>query len=184
MIKAFAMKRFFKKVGLWIGLLLIVLILISFFLPKEFTVSRSITVNAPVDRVFDQVNDLRNWEKWSPWKRKDPTMEMTFSNPPVGQGAFYKWVSKDKHLGSGTCTLAKVTNYEEIVAAFHFDEWGDSNTTFHFGHKGNDVELTWSITSDVGMMPWSKYFGLSMKSMLTKQFDLGLQAIKFYTEKS
>jgi uncharacterized protein YndB with AHSA1/START domain len=178
------MKRSLKKAGLWFGLLLLALILFSFLLPKEVTVSRHITVNAPVDRVFDQVNDLRNWEKWSPWKRMDPMMEMTFSNPPVGQGAYYKWVSKDKHLGSGTCTLAKVTNYEEIVTALHSDDWGDANATFNFKHKGNDVEVTWTMTNHVGSMPWSKYFSLPMKSMLKKQFDQGLQGIKFYTEKS
>ena len=178
------MKKFFKKVALWLGLIVLILIVFSFFLPKEVTVSRSITVNAPIDRVFDQVNDLRNWEKWSPWKRMDPMMEMTFSNPPVGQGAFYKWVSKDKHLGSGTMTLAKVTNFEEIVTALHSEDWGDASANFNFRHKGNDVEVTWTMTNQVGMMPWNKYFALAMKSMLKKQFDQGLDGIKFYTEKS
>ena len=178
------MKKFFKKVGLWIGLIILALILFSFLLPKEVTVSRNITVSAPIDRVFDQVNDLRNWEKWSPWKRMDPMMEMTFSNPPVGQGAFYKWVSKDKNLGTGTCTLAKVATNEEIVTALHSDDWGDSNATFNFSHKGNDILVSWKMTNNVGSMPWSKYFSLAMKSMLKKQFDQGLEGIKFYAEKS
>ena len=178
------MKKFFKKSALWLGLILLALILFSFLLPKEVTVSRNITVNAPIDRVFDQVNDLRNWEKWSPWKRMDPMMEMTFSNPPVGQGAYYKWVSKDKHLGSGTMTLAKVTPYEEIVTALHSDDWGDASATFNFGHKGNDIQLTWSMTNNVGLMPWNKYAAFAMRGMLKKQFDQGLAGIKFYTEKS
>ena len=62
------MKNFFKKIAIWIGLALLAIILISFLFPTTMKVSRSIEVNAPVDRVFDQVNDLRNWEKWSPWK--------------------------------------------------------------------------------------------------------------------
>jgi len=40
------------------------------------------------------------------------------------------------------------------------------------------------MTNKVGMMPWSKYMGAYMKSMLKKQFDQGLQGIKFYAEKS
>ncbi|MEP6793643.1 MAG: SRPBCC family protein, partial [Saprospiraceae bacterium] len=66
------MKSVFKKSLLWLGFLILALILFSLLLPKEVTISRSITVSAPIDRVFDQVNDLRNWEKWSPWKRMDP----------------------------------------------------------------------------------------------------------------
>lgn len=141
-------------------------------------------MDAPIDRVFEQVNDLRNWEKWSPWKRMDPMMEMTFSNPPIGEGAFYKWVSQDKHLGSGTMTLAKVVNNEEIVTALHNEKWGDASSTFLFGHKGKGVEVTWKMTNDVGVMPWSKYFGIAMKSEMKKQFDKGLAGIKFYAEKS
>ncbi|MEP6646269.1 MAG: SRPBCC family protein [Saprospiraceae bacterium] len=178
------MKTFFKKAGLWLGILILAIILFSFLLPKEVTISRSITINAPIDRVFDEINDLRNWEKWSPWKRMDPMMEMTFSNPPVGQGAYYKWVSKDKHLSSGTCTLANVTANEDIVTALHSDEWGDSSASFHFAHKGNDIQLTWSMNNKVGVMPWSKYMGAFKKRILQKQFDQGLQGIKFYAEKS
>ncbi len=178
------MKKFFQKLALWIGIIFLALILFSFLLPREVNVSRSITIDAPVDRVFEQVNDLRNWEKWSPWKRMDPMMEMTFSNPPVGQGAFYKWISKDKQVGSGTMTLAKVTNNEEIVTALAFEDGGDASATFNFGHKGKAVELTWKMTNQVGVMPWSKYFGLAMKGERKKQFDQGLKGIKFYAEKS
>lgn len=177
------MKKFLKKVGLWVGLFLLALILFSFLLPSEVKVKRSIVVNAPIDRVFDQVNDLRNWEKWSPWKRMDPSMEMTFSNPPVGQNAFYKWVSTDKRLGKGTCTLSKVVPNEEIVTALEAD-WGKAAATFNFAHKGDGIEVTWKMDNHVGMMPWNKYFGMMMKGELKKQFDNGLKAIKFYTEKS
>jgi uncharacterized protein YndB with AHSA1/START domain len=178
------MKPFLKKTGMWLGILLLAVILFSFLLPTEVTVSREIRINAPMDRVFEQVNDLRNWEKWSPWKRMDPMMEMTFSNPPVGQGAFYKWVSQDKQLGSGTLTLATVTNNEEIVTALHHEDWGDSSSTFTFGNKGKEVLLTWKMTNQVGVMPWSRYGALAMKGALKKQFDQGLEGIKFYAEKS
>jgi hypothetical protein len=40
------------------------------------------------------------------------------------------------------------------------------------------------MDNKLGMMPWSKYFGVMMKSELKKQFDKGLQGIKFYAEKS
>src|SRR5688572_9344071 len=156
--------KFLKKAGIWIGAILLALILFSFLLPREVNVSRSITIDAPIDRVFEQVNDLRNWEKWSPWKRMDPMMEMTFSNPPVGQGAYYKWVSTNKQMGSGTMTLAKVVNNEEIVTALHNEKWGDGSSTFKFAHKNKEVRVTWEMNNDLGVMPWNKYFGMMMRS--------------------
>lgn len=178
------MKNWLKKAALWLGIIVLALILISFIFPTHITVEESIKVNAPIDRVFDQVNDLRNWEKWSPWKRMDPTMVMTFSNPPVGQNAFYVWETKDKHMGNGKLTLTKVTNFEEIVTKVEMDKHGASSSVFSFNHDGDAIKVTWTMEQQVGSMPWSRYFGQMMKGMMSDQFEEGLKGIKFYTEKS
>jgi hypothetical protein len=114
----------------------------------------------------------------------DPTMVMTFSNPPVGEKSFYKWESQDKNIGNGTMTLARVVNNEEIVTAIEFENLGNSSATFKFSDKGDGIEVAWMMENDVGNWPWSKYMGLMMKSMLKKQFDEGLKGLKFYAEKS
>ena len=178
------MKKFFQKIGIWLGVLLLVLILFSFLLPTEIKVKREVLISAPIDRVFDQVNDLRNWEKWAPWKRQDPTMIMTFSNPPVGQNAFYKWESKDKHMGNGTLTLSRVVTNEEIVTAIDFGGKDTGTTKFNFAHKSDQIQVTWSMNENVGGWPWNRYLGLIMRGTLKKQFDSGLKALKFYAEKS
>jgi carbon monoxide dehydrogenase subunit G len=178
------MKNLLKKIGLWFGILLLALILISFLLPSEIKIKRSIEVSAPIDRVFEQVSDLRNWEKWAPWKRMDPSMVMTFSNPPVGQNAFYKWESQNKRMGSGTLTLANVITNEEILTTMDFGGKSTGSSRFQFTHKGDNIEVTWSMNENVGMLPWKKYGGLMMRSELNKHFDNGLKALKFYAEKS
>jgi hypothetical protein len=178
------MNKMLKKIGLWAGLFLLGLILISFLLPSEVHVKRSIEIKASMEHVFDQVVDLRNWEKWDPWKRMDPTMVITFSNPPLGEGSFYKWESQNKQLGSGTLTLKRVVQFEEIQTAIEFDKRGTGSTLFQFHHKGDNVVVDWSMDVEVGMMPWSKYMGLMMRSELKKQFDKGLEGLKFYAEKN
>jgi uncharacterized protein YndB with AHSA1/START domain len=178
------MKKFLRKIGLWLGILILALVLISFLFPTEVKVKRSILVAAPIDRVFDHVNDLRNWEKWSPWKRMDPSMVMTFSNPPLGQNAFYKWESKNKHMGNGTLTLTRVVTNEEIEAAIDFGGHDAAMSKFNFTHKDEQIEVTWAVTEHVGGWPWNRYMGFMMRKMLAKQFDNGLKALKFYAEKS
>ena len=40
--------------------------------PSEYRLSRSTAIAAPPPNVFVQVNNFRNWEKWSPWAKRIP----------------------------------------------------------------------------------------------------------------
>ncbi len=57
--------------------------------PDEYSVERSTTIDASSDVVFDQVNDFRHWEDWSPWAQDDPEMETEFSGARRGEGAVF-----------------------------------------------------------------------------------------------
>ncbi len=41
----------------------------GYFLPKESVVARSIELNAPPEKVFAQLSDLKAFSQWSPWRR-------------------------------------------------------------------------------------------------------------------
>ena len=64
--------------------------------PEDFKVVRSATLNAPPAVIFEQVNDFRNWNAWSPWAKIDPNMKVTHSGAPSGTGAAYAWTGNDE----------------------------------------------------------------------------------------
>lgn len=51
-----------------------------------YTVSRSITVDAPTDRLLALVTDLGRWQEWSPWEDLDPRLDRTCSGAESGPG--------------------------------------------------------------------------------------------------
>jgi len=68
--------KFIKFLLIGLVSLVLLLIIFSFFLSeKGKIVERSIVIDAPKDIVFSQINDLKKWEKWSPWGAKDKTMK-------------------------------------------------------------------------------------------------------------
>lgn len=176
------MKRFFKKVGYGLLGLLVLLIAISFLIPSQHRIETSVKIDAPMQIVFDQVNDLRNWERWSPWKTIDPMMEMTFSNPPAGQGAYYKWLSTNPRVGNGRLILTEVLPYKRIVTAMDFEKWDDGTAEFTFEEEKGSVKVTWGMTHEVGNNPLRKYGMLFQKGALRKMFHSGLMAIKLNCE--
>jgi hypothetical protein len=46
--------------------------------PSDFVVTRKMTMNAPPEAVFAQLNSFHNWNDWSPWAKLDPNAIKTY----------------------------------------------------------------------------------------------------------
>src|SRR4051794_3284656 len=91
------------------ALLLLVIGLAGFMafvatLPDDFTVSRSVTVDASREQLFPWINNLHKSHEWSPWTKLDPNAKFTFEGPEEGPGAIFSWVGNDK-MGEGKMTI-------------------------------------------------------------------------------
>lgn len=47
--------------------------------PDSFRIARSLDIAAPPEKIYPLINDLHRWREWSPYEKKDPTMQRTFS---------------------------------------------------------------------------------------------------------
>src|SRR5260221_572448 len=72
--------------------------------PTDFAVTRSATYAAPSAAVFAQVNELKKWEAWSPWAKRDPQMKQTYDGPAAGPGSTTYWTG-NKDVGEGRMTI-------------------------------------------------------------------------------
>ena len=73
--------------------------------PNHFRVSRSARIAAPPNLVFDKINELRNWERWSPWAKLDPNAKNSYAGPEAGSGAAFEWSSTTPRVGAGRMTI-------------------------------------------------------------------------------
>src|SRR5690349_2439238 len=74
--------------------------------PSEFRVSRSALIAAPPDVVFPHVNDLHNWEAWSPWAKLDPNAKTDYQGSATGPGAVFSWAG-NRNIGEGRMTITE-----------------------------------------------------------------------------
>ena len=68
--------------------------------PNTLRVQRSVSINAPAEKIFPLIADFHQWLKWSPYENKDPAMKRTYDGAERGKGAVYAW-DGDKNVGSG-----------------------------------------------------------------------------------
>ena len=71
----------------------IILAVVSLFLPREVTVTRSIRVDASPDKVFPHIDSLQQAQQWSPWSGIDPEMTVSFSGPRRRKREIGEWSS-------------------------------------------------------------------------------------------
>ena len=81
--------------------------------PNRFVVTRSAVVDAPPQEVFPHIDELRNWQAWSPWAKLDPAATNTYEGPAAGAGAVFAW-SGDKKVGAGRMTIIDSRPFESV----------------------------------------------------------------------
>ena len=176
-----------KKVILG-GLAVILVLIIGFcaivaMQPADYTVSRSTTVDAPPEKVFDQVNNFHKWETWSPWAKLDPAMKTSYSGPESGPGASYAWIGNNE-VGEGKMTIAESHPSEHVKIDLEFIKpWQATNVTeFVFKPEGDRTNVTWTMSGHNNFA--GKAFGLlmNMDKMIGGDFEKGLNQMKVAAE--
>ena len=97
------MKKILLGIVGFLVLAIVVLFGLSTTAPPAYKIERSLAITAAAAQVFTHVEDIRSWEKWSPWKAHDATIVNTYSEVTKGVGASQTWTSEKS--GAGTLTL-------------------------------------------------------------------------------
>ncbi|MCM5663967.1 transcriptional regulator [Galbibacter mesophilus] len=70
--------------------------------PDEYKIVKTRVVYAPKAVIYEYINNIKSWEKWSVWYDQDPNMKVTYGENFKGDGASASWDS-EVH-GKGTIT--------------------------------------------------------------------------------
>lgn len=151
--------------------------------PDSFRVQRVVLVNAPPDKVFPLISDLKAFTTWSPYEKKDPAMKRTFGAVTAGKGATYAWEG-NKEVGQGSMEIVesgprKVLIKLDFLKPFEAHNMGE----FLLEPKGDGTSVTWAV---YGPSPYiSKVIGtfMDMDEMIGRDFDKGLADLKATAEK-
>lgn len=160
----------------------VIFVIVVSMQPSDFRIERSATIDAPVDAVFAQVNNLQRWETWSPWADIDPDYETTYSGEEEGTGAVFYW-SGNNEAGEGRMTIMDSRPGERIEIKLEFIRpFESTNTTeFTFEADGNQTHVVWSMHGENGFA--AKAFGLffDMDAMVGADFERGLTQLETAT---
>lgn len=171
------------------------LALAIFVQPNSFEVRREAVIDAPPRKVFAAINNLRNWESWSPWAKLDPNAETRYEGPGAGPGAAFEW-SGDKKIGAGRMTIvdsqpgARVALDLDMRKPFtatsnvtfvlspdgeaNEDRWLARALGFGGGSGTGKTHVVWSMSGKASLIGRAMNIFMSRDKMIGAQFEKGL----------
>ncbi len=170
--------KILKYIALGILSLLILLLIVSLFLPNKVRVERSITVNTEAEVPFKLINNLDAFNSWSPWDDMDSTAQYKYSDTLVGENAWISWISSNAKIDKGKLTIISSKPYELIALKLEFNNQEPSVTKFIFNEENNSTKLAWQLEINFGYNLIGRWFGLFMDDMIGADCEKGLLKIK------
>ena len=169
------MKKLLKVVFVIVSVFLVV----GLLLPSEVYVERSQQINRPVEEVFIQVAELRNWEGWMPWIESDTTIVTTWSDKTMGVGGYYTWTSG---MGGGRLEVLEFEENKRMLTEVGVGDYGVGYGHWNFESNSDGVNVFWGMSMDFGNNLFMRWMGLCMESMVGSEFEKGLKNLKSVCE--
>ena len=176
-----------KIVGIAVVVLLVVVAGILIYAatkPNDFRVERRLAIKAPAEKIYAQIADLKAWQTWSPYEKKDPDQKRTLSGAPSGKGAVYEW-DGNKNVGAGRMEVIEANAPSKVGIKLDFLKPFEGHNTAEFTMvpAGDTTTVTWAMYGPSPFMMKVMGTFMNMDKMIGDDFAVGLANLKALVEK-
>ena len=173
-----------KKILAGVAVLFAIVLIYGAFKPGDFRVQRTVSMQAPPDKIFPLINDYHNWWAWSPWEKLDPNMKRTLSGPSSGQGSVYEWEGNSK-AGKGRMEIIESIPSSKVALKLDFIKpmEGHDAVQFTLQPNGNSTNVTWEMSGPLTYPGKVMTVFVSMDKLIGSDFEAGLANMKAVAEK-
>ena len=152
--------------------------------PDTFRVERSRVISAPPERVYGLIHDLRQFNTWNPYERKDPAAKGQYSATTTGPGARYAWQG-DK-VGTGSMEIVDATAPARVAMNLDFVAPFEAHNQVEFTLQpegAGATRVTWSMHGPVPYLAKIAHLVFNMDRMVGQDFEDGLNNLQTVAKK-
>ena len=173
-LKIFIMKKL-KYVFLIVLMIVVAGAIYVATLDNSYDVTRAKVMKAPLEVVFNNVNDYKNWPSWSPWIEQEPSAALTYAEITSGEGASYSW--KGEILGEGDIVTTEVRASEFLNQKIKFIKPWESESDIYWKFKSVETgtEVIWGMKGEMSFMEKALLaFSGGMDKQIGPDYERGL----------
>ena len=176
------MKAILKIFGLIILLIAIYAGIAMLAYGKEYHYEKSVVVNAPREKVWQNVHSMAAFNRWNPWMKLDRTMKITYTGKSGQVGDRYCWDSKNDEAGKGCQEIKELVLNEKQKTEMTFLKpfEGEATSEIILSSEGNSTKVTWTMDTEQDAM--MKVMRPMMDYQMGKSYEEGLHNLKVLVE--
>lgn len=162
-----------------------VITIIGLFIPSSVKISRGVIVTADSSKVYKELSDVKNWNKWLPWITADNGAVVQLSAVTDQPGSYFRWKGM-KINSAGTITIQS-TKPGEILLLHELKDMNKAEGGFRIrstGKNNNVTEVLWYMEYKLKWYPWERFFGIFTDRIIGSAFEQGLDQFKNYIEQA
>jgi hypothetical protein len=163
--------RYIKFIAISFIVLLLLITVISFMIPKHVRIARTINITAPKDSVMALIKDPTRWMVWYPGGEK--------SHPLVVNGEIKGIAFNDDPLNPVYIVISEVKE-NEVIAGFVPGKMNTviNNWSITESSEPGTFTLQWRMDFDLRWYPWEKFSSLLLEKTYGLPMEEGLTNIK------
>ena len=166
-----------------LGVAVLLLLAYAATRPDEYRVERRARIAAPAPQVWPLISELRAFNRWNPYERKDPLIKGAYSGAASGVGSRYDWDSRE--VGSGSLEITGQQLGRAVQMKLDFVKPFEAHNQAEFALEPTPdgaTEVRWTMHGPANFM--SKLMGvfIDMDRMVGRDFEDGLQNLRHLAE--
>ena len=172
------MKTFLKILVGVVAALIVIMLLMG----KKYHFETSAVINAPRDKVWENMRSMKAFNQWNPFMDLDPNVKVTYSGNSGEVGDQYCWEGNDDAGKGCHVVTALVPNQKQSSKMlFKIPFESEATSDLVLSPEGNSTKVTWSMDCELDYpMNLMKLF---MDSQMEKSYGSGLKKLKLISEK-
>ncbi len=157
---------------------------IGYVLPRNYSTSATITIEAPAADIFPDVNKTERWSLWSPWRPEVISdLSLSYEGPKEGEGAILKWEDpRPDQRFDGQMKILKSDPMREIEFTANMGEI-PMDGYFRFEEDDGLTTVTWTAGGTLPSGVAYGWYGIVYNGWLQTELQMSLQRLKERAER-
>lgn len=175
------MTKYYFRLVLLIGAVIVFFAIVGSLLPRSYSFTSEIEINAGQTEIFPQINSLPNWRNWSrQWNPAEiENLEIQYNGQPTGVGAAQSWTDV---RGTGKLWITESSPNHSIKYEMMFGNFPKMVSQIELLPNSSGTNVRWSSEGKLPGGPFYGYFGSFFSTQMKSEYDKSLEKLKVVVE--